>query len=89
MMSVVHSPETVTVWIDEGVPVRLVWRGARYLVTDTPTPLRARFDHEGMTHPLEPMIGWRFQGTSDDGESFVFDVHGSGRQEWRLVAVYR
>ncbi|MGV8970672.1 MAG: hypothetical protein ACOH1J_09505 [Microbacteriaceae bacterium] len=89
MMSVVLSPETVTVWIDKGIPVRLVWRGVRYLVTDTPTPLRARFGHEGITHPLEPMIGWRFQGTNDDDESFVFDVHGSGRQEWRLVAVYR
>jgi hypothetical protein len=79
--------ETVTVWSVDSRPSRLLWRGIRYRVTDTPTAL---YDYivEAPTHPLEPRIGWRFQGTSQTGETHVFDVHQSGRQEWELVAVY-
>jgi len=62
--------------------------GIRYVVTDTPTPIRGSILHDLLTHPLEPVIGWRFQGTSEAGETHVFDVHGGFRQEWRLVAVY-
>jgi hypothetical protein len=65
-----------------------VWEGIRYVVSDTPTPIRGSFLDELMTHPLEPVIGWRFQGTSDAGQTHVFDVHAAGRDEWQLVAVY-
>jgi hypothetical protein len=88
MMSVLQSPDTVTVWTENGRPARLVWREHRYVVTDTPTPLRGRADSEWLTHPLEPVVGWRFQGTDDAGRSLIFDVLGAQRQEWRLVAVY-
>jgi hypothetical protein len=87
-MSILNSPDTVTVWLDGGVPTRLVWEGIRYVVSDTPTPIRGSILHDLLTHPLEPVIGWRFQGTSEAGETHVFDVHGGNRQEWRLVAVY-
>ena len=87
-MSILSTPDTVAVWLENGIPNRLVWDGIRYLVTDTPTPIRGSILHDLFTHPLEPIIGWRFQGTSDTGESRVFDVHGGARQEWRLVAVY-
>ncbi len=87
---IVHTIDTVTVWSERGIPVRLVWRGVRYLVSDTPTPLRGTPDYlaEGITHPPEPIIGWRFQGTSTSGESRVFDVRRTGRSEWELVRVY-
>lgn len=39
----------------------MVWAGRRWRVTDLPTPL------------WQP-DGWRFQGTSEDGQSLVFDV---------------
>jgi hypothetical protein len=87
-MSILNTPDTVTVWLENGIPDRLVWDGIRYFVTDTPTPIRGSILHDLLTHPLEPLIGWRFQGTSETGESHVFDVHGGARQEWRLVAVY-
>jgi hypothetical protein len=83
-----HLPDPVAIWFDRGVPARLVWRGTRYVVTDTPTPLRERVDHAVMTHPLEAIVGWRFQGTAEGGQTYVFDVHGSHQQQWRLVAVY-
>ncbi len=80
--------ETVRVWTEEHRPVRLVWRGQRFTVTDTPTPLRDLVAGPGMTHPLEVQWGWRFQGTNDRGDSFVFDVRHATGQVWELVAVY-
>ncbi len=80
--------ETVCVWTEGRVPVRLVWRGQRFTVTDTPTPLGDTVAAPGMTHPLQVLWGWRFQGTNDRGESFVFDVRHATDQAWELVAVY-
>ena len=80
--------ETVCVWTENRVPVRLAWQGQRYRVTDTPTPLRGYVTAPELTHPLEPQWGWRFQGTNDRHESFVFDVRVGAGQAWELVAVY-
>jgi len=80
--------ETVSVWTEEHRPVRLVWRGQRFTVTDTPTPLGDTFAAPGMTHPLKVQWGWRFQGTNNRGDSFVFDVRHATDQTWELVAVY-
>ncbi len=80
--------ESVCVWTEECRPVRLVWRGVRFTVTDTPTPLRDSVAAPGMTHPLDVQWGWRFQGTNDQGDSFVFDVRHATGQVWELVAVY-
>lgn len=79
--------ESVAVWFgDDARPQRLVWAGRRYRVTDMPTPLD--FEVPIITHP--PLIpGWRFQGTTDDGESHVFDVLGdTSGQRWRLINVW-
>ncbi|MCU1416800.1 MAG: hypothetical protein JWP32_974 [Schumannella sp.] len=80
--------ETVCVWTDDQQPVRLVWRGQRFTVTDTPTPVRGYLGAPELTHPLEPLWGWRFQGTNDRGDSFVFDVRTGAGHAWQLVAVY-
>jgi hypothetical protein len=33
--------------------------------------------------------GWRFQGTSEDGDAHVFDVlHDALERSWRLVRVF-
>lgn len=80
--------ETVCVWTEERLPVRLIWRGRRFTVTDTPTPLREIVTAPELTHPLEPQYGWRFQATDDRSESFVFDVRIRAGQNWELVAVY-
>lgn len=84
-MSVLHAADPATVWMHNGMPVRLVWRGIRYKVTDTPT----RFSELlfGLTH-LPAIDGWRFQGTSGSGESRVFDVKQTGGAEWEVLRVY-
>lgn len=88
-MSVQQMTEPVAVWLESGRPVRLVWRGLRYTVTDTPTALRREEKlHEVMTHPLVPVLGWRFQATNCTGEALVFDVQQGNRDVWELVAIY-
>ena len=85
---VIIANGTVTVWTGaQGIPERFVWAGRRYQVTDTPTPLEV--DDSAITHPPAMPLGWRFQGTSDDGESRMFDVlYDSPRQEWLLLHTY-
>ncbi len=88
-MSIAHAPDLVSVWTDGGYPARLVWRGVRYLVTDTPTALQEPVVHDALTHPASRVVGWRFQGTSvSDGDTRVFDVRSIGAGRWELAAVY-
>ncbi|SDH07564.1 hypothetical protein SAMN04515691_3429 [Leifsonia sp. 98AMF] len=61
-MTLTHAPELVSVWTEGRRPVRLVWQGVRYLVTDQSTALREAVIHEALTHPASKMTGWRFQG---------------------------
>jgi len=80
---------TVTVWTGvQGIPERFVWDGRRYRVSDTPTALDV--DYAAITHPPDDMpLGWRFQGTSDAGETRMFDVlFDENRQEWQLLHTY-
>jgi len=80
---------TVTVWTGmQGIPERFVWDGKRYRVSDTPTALDV--DYAAITHPPDEMpLGWRFQGTSDAGDTRMFDVlFDESRQEWQLLHTY-
>lgn len=87
---VTHATDTVAVWFERSLPVRLVWSGIRFTVTDTPTPLRGTLDYldDRVTHAPEPIIGWRFQGTNERGDTHIFDVRKTGRAEWELVRIY-
>ena len=87
-MKTMRAPDAVGLDLTDGVPVRLNWRGTVYTVSDTPTPLQLSADHEALTHPLAPLFGWRFQGTSDTHDSRVFDVYEAGASHWKLFAVY-
>jgi hypothetical protein len=71
-----------------GLPEQLEWHGHIYRVTDTPTVLDR--DWGLMTHPPKGLlIGWRFHGTDQDGDSRVFDVlFNDVRQEWELLRDY-
>lgn len=88
--------ESVAVWVsEEGIPERIVWRAQRFRVSDTPTPLPRSFPpldavfDPAITHLPEPRESWRFQGTSDDGETYVFDVsRAPWEQRWRLLRTY-
>jgi hypothetical protein len=79
---------TLTVWTGvRGIPERFVWDGTRYRITDMPTPLE--LDCAAITHPPVMPLGWRFQGTSDTGETRMFDVmYHEGNQEWHLLHTY-
>lgn len=79
--------ERVAVWLVEGRPVRIVWQGRRYKVNDTPTRLEIdAWWHPVMTHPLEPVDGWRFQARDAAGDVRLFDVRRVG-DEWELLRV--
>lgn len=84
MLSTIDQP--VTLWFLNDIPVRMVYGGERWRVTDTPTRLR----YSVWSAPLEThhgLYGWRFQGTNDDDVSFVFDVH-KGEDGWHVHKSY-
>ena len=86
-MSLLHPSKvgtTVTIWMVDGLPARLVHEGQRYRVTDHPT--RLEDEHPDLAHRLN-LTGWRFQGTGEDGVSRMFDVRRDG-DDWRLIRVY-
>ncbi|HEY5221820.1 MAG TPA: hypothetical protein VIJ18_02045 [Microbacteriaceae bacterium] len=91
-MSITHTAEAVAIWLDsQGAPTRMVWAGIRYRVTDTPTRLGPDPDlllSPALTHLPVLAIGWRFQGTADDGGSHIFDVRAAdARGTWELIRV--
>ena len=89
-MSIAHASDIVSVWTERGRPIRIVWRGTRYVVTDSPTPLTKPAIHDAFTHPLMHVDGWRFQGASvSDGDVRMFDVRELADGRWELTATYR
>ncbi len=83
-MIALASRNLVALWFVDDRPVRMVWRGVRYRVTDVPTRLTEDVFHPALTHPAERFVGWRFQGTSSDGVTRVFDVRKVG-DDWELL----
>ena len=81
--------DPVTLWFESGAPSRMIWRGQRLRVTDSPTALtRAADDIPPLiTHPPVVKVGWRFQAADDAGVNRVFDVRRDG-SGWMLEHVY-
>ena len=89
-MSVLRAADLVAVATQKGRPISMMWRGRRYITTDTPTPLHGdEVLHDALTHPIVPLIGWRFQATStiDPDDVVVVDVIRHG-ERWELLAAY-
>lgn len=84
-MSTIDQTEVATIWFAESVPVRMIWHGERWRVTDRPT------EPEGLywaTHAPD-FVAWRFQATNEGGKSRVFDVvRWSGGPFWSVAHVY-
>ena len=85
-MTTIDLTEIATLWLDDAaVPVRMLWRGRRWKVTDRPT------EPEGLywsTHAPD-FVAWRFQATDESGTSHVFDlVRHNGGQHWTVAHVY-
>jgi hypothetical protein len=80
---------TLTLWTSEtGVPERFVWEGRRFRVSDTPTSLD--FEIGLFTHLAALPVGWRLQGTDEDGESLMFDIaQMAPGHEWHVIRTYR
>lgn len=80
----------VTLWFVDNVPARMVWRGRRWRVIDTPTPIVRELEWlpPMATRPSESLSGWRFVAkTEGTGPSQVFDVYGS-ESGWRVRNVW-
>lgn len=78
------TQKVVRVEMDDGTPTAIEWGGERFLVTDTPTELADLL--YALTHP-PTVVGWRFQGTAEGGQSRIFDVV-LGRSGWELARVF-
>lgn len=80
---------TITVALDRtSVPRAVDWNARHFEVSDVPT--RLDIEPVMMTHPLPGFVGWRFQATTADGESYVFDVRlDPATGGWRLIRTYR
>ncbi|WP_419818856.1 hypothetical protein [Glaciibacter flavus] len=95
-MTRMHEP--VAVWTSRtGEPQRIVWRSQRYRVNDHPTALVGTCDwwaplaYGELGYGRAPLQidGWRFQASTDDGETHVFDVrHDDAEQGWSLLRVF-
>ncbi|HEY8588695.1 MAG TPA: hypothetical protein VIL55_03980 [Naasia sp.] len=86
-MSLAALSTEVVVWFVSGVPARLVWDGVRYRITDTPTPLTEDVWSPPMTHAASRIVGWRFQGTTANGRSLMFEI-AEGDTAWHVLRVY-
>lgn len=86
-MSTPTIEHVATLWMVDDIPARMIYAGRRWRVTDTPTRLR----HSSWTVPLDQphrgLYGWRFQGTDDEGRSFVFDVY-KAEDGWHVHRCY-
>ncbi|TAJ47828.1 MAG: hypothetical protein EPO52_06375 [Herbiconiux sp.] len=84
-MSTIDLTETAVLWFSEAVPIRMMWHGRRWRVSDRPT------EPEGLywgTHAPD-FAAWRFQATDEAGVSHVFDlVRQHGTPHWTVAHVY-
>lgn len=83
-LRIVEQP--VTLWMDNDVPARMVFAEKRWRVTDMPTRIRHSLWSAQLESP-SPLYGWRFQGTDDAGDSYVFDVF-KGEDGWHVHHTY-
>jgi hypothetical protein len=73
-----------------GVPARIVWDGRWHRVSDQPTALLAVLAGQVTHLPASSLIGWRFQGTDEEGQTRVFDILlDSEQSQWILVGTYQ
>ncbi|MGI9823879.1 hypothetical protein [Agromyces sp. Marseille-Q5079] len=68
--------EAASIWEHDGVPVRLVFRNARWHPVDTPIPLTREPEvlPAALTHPPTQHFGWRIRACSEADEFLTVDV---------------
>lgn len=84
--------EAVHVWVSrDGRPERIEWRAEAFAVSDTPTRIGGLSDDVlgFVTHTPRYTLGWRFQGTADNGVTHIFDIgRDSTDGQWKLLRTY-
>lgn len=84
----IHTDDTATVWLQDGLPQRLVWRGARYRAVRRATPILESAWTEELTHPIERRVGWRVTAADEEGGFRVFEIRRyAGQKTFRVAAV--
>jgi hypothetical protein len=80
--------DRVTLALEEGVPVRLDWNGARYYPDAPPVPRgRVQFTpDDGAPFPAL-VTGWRIDARSAAGERHVFEVITGDGGRWWLTSL--
>lgn len=76
------AEQQVSLWMIDGKPVRMVFAGRRWRVSDMPTPIRESVWAVPLDRP-RCRHAWRFQATDPTGYSVVFDVYG-GDDGWHV-----
>jgi hypothetical protein len=81
--------QPVALVLERDVPVRMTLSGERFYIDGAPEPLgRTAPTRDGaVPHPAS-VTGWRFHGTSVDGETHTFEVVSTGMARWNLRAVH-
>jgi hypothetical protein len=74
-MNDTQRKELVALVLEHDVPVRMTRNGERYYIDGAPEPFGRTF------------TGWRFRGTTAEGDSHLFEVVSGGRARWNLRAV--
>ena len=77
----------VTLWMVNDAPTRMFYVGKRWRVTDTPTRLRESVWSVPGAPNESSLHGWRFQATSTEGDSYVFDLFRS-EEDWHVHHMY-
>lgn len=81
--------DTVTLWITDGRPVRMVLRSTRYRVIGKPEPITEEWWSPMITHPYTKTIGWRLAIHPDDQPDRVMRVDVlRDDDQWILASVY-
>ncbi|WP_439593071.1 hypothetical protein [Microbacterium sp.] len=84
-MTAIDVGHEVTIWMVDDIPARMFFGGQRWIVTDSPTRLRDSI--WSAAERGRGLYGWRFQGTNDSGDAFVFDVF-RGDASWHVHRTY-
>lgn len=81
--------EQVALWLVDGRPDRMVWRGERWRVLGQPIRLTEapEWEHPAITHlPSRVLSGWRFRARSEStGALREFEARTEG-ELWFVVA---
>ncbi len=89
--------ERAVVWTDEeGIPLRLIWSGRRFIVSGRPIrwfdrlpwwTTAGRAPAGGAADLLEQPM-WQVRATAEDGQILIFDLAVSPGMDWPVTGIH-